>query len=349
MDLKEDELATLLQRYEDGSASEEERRLLEQWYQQLDVADGMVWASAEQEEASKARMYTFIHQDARMRRPGHPGRHGLLIRMLRIAAVLLPAVALIWLIRHPHGDHTVVAGTEALRTDKNIAVQHEPAPAIHMLTARSGKKDLVKTLLPDGSTAWLNTASVLKYPEKFGGAERVVEVMAGEVFFNVAKDGAHPFRVRTGSIVTTVLGTSFLVRQSFEKNTLEISVKTGAVKVEKTNEYGASALVGRNLSPGDRLRLDTAANTYQLKKIAVDGIAAFLQGRLIYDDARLEEIAYDLGRKYGVSIHFGNDKLKDARYRISFDDMPLKDALLILATLTGTHIEKDDQGKYIIK
>lgn len=348
MDLKEDELATLLRRYEDGSASEEERQLLEQWYQQLDLAGRMIWASSEQEEALKARMYAFIRQDARMHQAGHPDRHGLLINMMRIAAVLLLAVALIWLTSHPYGDHAVVTRTEAQPTDKNIGTPHEPVAA-HMLTARSGRKDLVKKLLPDGSTAWLNTESVLKYPEKFGTAERIVEVVAGEVLFNVTKDGAHPFRVRTGSIITTVLGTSFLVRQSFEKNTLEISVKTGAVKVEKTNEYGASALVGRNLSPGDQLRLDTAANTYQLKRITVDGIAAFLQGRLIYDDARLAEIAYDLGRKYGVSIHFRNDQLKDTHYRISFDDMPLKDALLILATLTGTHIEKEDKGKYIIK
>ena len=61
------------------------------------------------------------------------------------------------------------------------------------------------------------------------------------------------------------------------------------------------------------------------------------------------EIVYDLGRKYGVSIHFGDDRLKDGHYRISFDNMPLKEALLILTTLTSTHIEKEDKGRYIIK
>ena len=216
------------------------------------------------------------------------------------------------------------------------------------MIACSDKKNLVRIQLPDGSTAWLNRGSVLKYPDHFPDAERTVEVAAGEVFFNVAPDPIHPFRVHAGSITTTVLGTSFLVKQAFEKNTVVISVKTGAVKVEKMNQYGASALVGRNLMPGDQLKFDTATNTYQLKKVAVGGIDAFLYRKLIYEDTRLEEIIYDLSRKYGITIRFGNNGLKDCRYRIGFDDMPLADVLQILAALTNTHIDKKKEGIYII-
>lgn len=49
--------------------------------------------------------------------------------------------------------------------------------------------------LPDGTIVWLNSASSLRYPTVFKGAERKVEI-TGEAYFEVSKKPGHPFKVK---------------------------------------------------------------------------------------------------------------------------------------------------------
>src|ERR1700722_15567940 len=65
-----------------------------------------------------------------------------------------------------------------------------------LTTPRGGQYEL---LLPDGSKAWLNAASSIKYPTAFAGGERKVEI-TGEVYFEVKKDPHMPFTVRAAGV-----------------------------------------------------------------------------------------------------------------------------------------------------
>ena len=55
--------------------------------------------------------------------------------------------------------------------------------------------DQKELILADGSKVWLNAASTLKFPSRFDGAERVVE-LSGEAFFEVTNNSGKPFRVK---------------------------------------------------------------------------------------------------------------------------------------------------------
>ena len=50
--------------------------------------------------------------------------------------------------------------------------------------------------LPDGTTAYLNSGTLLVYPQKFTGDIRSVYLI-GEANFDVKKDKQHPFIVKT--------------------------------------------------------------------------------------------------------------------------------------------------------
>src|SRR5579863_965406 len=63
-------------------------------------------------------------------------------------------------------------------------------------------------VLADGSKVWLDAGSELKYPPKFTGSERLVE-LSGEAFFDVAGNAERPFRVRIKDAEVEVLGTFF--------------------------------------------------------------------------------------------------------------------------------------------
>ena len=70
---------------------------------------------------------------------------------------------------------------------------------------RSGEYKLV---LSDGTKVWLNSDSKLEFPNTFVGDERRVK-LAGEAYFEVAKNKAKPFRVEVDRVEVVVLGTSF--------------------------------------------------------------------------------------------------------------------------------------------
>src|SRR5690606_27897787 len=60
-----------------------------------------------------------------------------------------------------------------------------------LTTPRGGQFQLQ---LPDGSLAWLNAGSSIRFPNFFGDKERVVDV-TGEVYFEIARDAQKPFIV----------------------------------------------------------------------------------------------------------------------------------------------------------
>ena len=62
--------------------------------------------------------------------------------------------------------------------------------------------------LPDGTHVWLNAASRISYQENYSENARLI-TLEGEAFFEVVKDTKRPFRVTSGNVVTTALGTSF--------------------------------------------------------------------------------------------------------------------------------------------
>src|SRR6186713_826449 len=154
MTIPETDLPSLLQRYEEGTASPEELRLLEQWYQQLDVADGPVFSSLSHEEAVKGRLHSLI-----LHGKGHVRRRRIMPYVIRIAAASLVAVSLLWLVRlsRRHSSSTIAGNGHPANRSKAPAV---PYP-VRLMVASSDKKALVKIQLPDGSTAWLNRGSVL--------------------------------------------------------------------------------------------------------------------------------------------------------------------------------------------
>lgn len=358
MQLPDKELEQLLEQYHRGTASPEERRMLEQWYEQLDITAGQQWQSAEQEVNTRDEIYAGLttkmafsnrREAEELPTPAKAALHRIGWRKIsRIAAVLLVAAGTAWIGQTIWRKQLVAGPVKPAEHNEPTSPPIAIKPA-HELTVQSGYTNKKKIVLPDGSTAWLNARSVLKYPDHFTGNTRTVKIEQGEVFFSVIHDTTHPFIVYAGSVATTVLGTSFLVKQTYEKNTIEVSVKTGRVKVEKFNRTGGSAQVGRYLLPGDQLSFDTTANLYRLKQVVPKGIAAFTEGKLIYDDATLEEIVYDISRKYNVNIRFDNERLMQCHYRISFDDMTLSDCLQILSALTNTQIEKRDIRHYTIK
>ena len=88
--------------------------------------------------------------------------------------------------------------------------------------------------LPDGSQVWLNRNASLSYQDGFKGDTRKV-TLNGEAFFEVTKNPDQPFVISTSTSKTTVLGTSFLLKDDGDGESLLV-VNSGQVSFGTLND-----------------------------------------------------------------------------------------------------------------
>jgi len=127
------------------------------------------------------------------------------------------------------GGKSIQKTAEGMIVYDNTHSNHSAAENIYntIETPRGGQYQVV---LPDGSKVWLNAASSLKYPAAFKGTDRLVE-LTGEAYFEVAKDKAHPFKVKTTQQEVEVLGTHFDVNSYADEAHVSTTLLEGSVKV----------------------------------------------------------------------------------------------------------------------
>jgi len=122
------------------------------------------------------------------------------------------------------------------------------------------------TLL-DGSTVDLNARSQLRV--EFSDRERRVELLTGQALFQVAKDKARPFTVRSGEATVRAVGTQFDVNRKDSGTTVTVLEGRVAVysSVHRQEDSGAaepesSSMSKRKLgfSPTDRAEATSASD-----------------------------------------------------------------------------------------
>ena len=87
-----------------------------------------------------------------------------------------------------------------------------------MADQRTGVGERSQVVLADGSQVQLNSNSALDV--KFDDQQRVIELLKGEMWVEVAKDAQRPFVVRTDQGTATALGTRFLVQRAVDGSTV---------------------------------------------------------------------------------------------------------------------------------
>ena len=164
---------------------------------------------------------------------------------------------------------------------------------------RSGEYKLV---LSDGTKVWLNSDSKLEFPNTFVGDERRVK-LAGEAYFEVAKNKAKPFRVEVERVEVVVLGTSFNIHAYDEA--VKTTLVEGAVKLNVAGK-------AYSLSPGFEANVDQGG--VKIVKSDVYEQIAWKDGKFVFREKRLEEVMSILSRWYDFEIFYQNAAVKDLHF-----------------------------------
>jgi len=194
-----------------------------------------------------------------------------------------------------------------------------------------------KIILPDGTIAWLNSGSTLKYSNFYGKKNREV-LLNGEGYFEVTKDKSKPFFVHTNNIQVKVLGTVFNVRSYMNDRTVEVNLLEGKVDVSMLDNNSSKKLI---LIPNEKMIYNKNTKTMYSCKADAAKSAQWTIGKLCFVNSSLKDISKDLERKYNVKIILESDRVKNEIFSGSLDlNQPLKfilDYLDVDKKLTKTY------------
>ena len=172
------------------------------------------------------------------------------------------------------------------------------SPAIEYNTLLVPKAGTYSVTLPDGSRVKLNAMSELKFPVKFTEKERKVE-LKGEAYFEVAKDAAHPFKVKLSESEVEVLGTHFNISsydQTAKTTLLEGSVKVSNGKISSILVPGKQALANKeNIS---------------ISKGNTEKAVAWCKGDFYFSNDAIEPALIEISRWYDLKLIY-KKKLPD--------------------------------------
>jgi transmembrane sensor len=326
------ELQRLAEKYLNGTGTAEEMQLLHQWYDTIHENEQSEIVDSEASKAeTKQRIFENIHsgisKDTIETAP--KGRRQAIVktivRITSAAAVILIAAGL-WLQVNKGGGKSLTKGATGL---VNVMV-----------------KKVTKITLPDGSEVWLNANTVFKYPRKFTGKLREVELIDGRAFFDVKHEVDHPFVVKTESLNITVLGTSFDVRTYAKEGTTKVSVVTGKVGITRPGHTDEPAVM---LLPKEQIILSVV--TSQLKKETVQDpvVNLWCKSPLVFDQENLDNVFKALEKQYNTHIQVADKRLLTERISITLNNQRLDTIMEILSFTKHFNYQMANDSTVVIK
>lgn len=230
----------------------------------------------------------------------------------------------------------LAVGVERTRDSDHPASVAARGAAGSVVTTGVGVRDSVR--LPDGTRVILAPGTRLAVSPSFGSTSREV-TLQGMAWLAVHHDAAVPFTVRAGGALLRDVGTQFTVRTGAgESDPVSVSVSEGSVEVR-----GSSAATSAvTLAAGDRAELGVDGRVVAERGAASDADLAWMSGRLVFRDARMDQVRVDLRRWYGVQLQFADSAMSSRRITATFDGEPVDRALQVIALALGAHVERRD-------
>lgn len=185
---------------------------------------------------------------------------------------------------------------------------------------KTGRGNQYQLILPDGTRAWLNAASSLRFPTRFNGNNRTVE-LTGEGYFEVAQNKSKPFKVllpkNTGeesSTAVEVLGTHFNIMAYQDESGIKTSLLEGSVKVIQQSTDAGKKFPVRSalLRPGQELLIPFGNNhpgkittdNFNISQGNVEEAVAWKNGYFLFTDAPITTVMRQAARWYDVEVSY---------------------------------------------
>lgn len=222
------------------------------------------------------------------------------------------------------GDGTLLYNPEKRSADETLYNS--------IITPRGGQ---FQVTLPDQSKVWLNAATTIRFPTRFAGDQRMIE-LSGEAYFEVQADVSRPFRVKVNNTVVEVLGTHFNIMAYSDEPEMNTTLLEGKVKVTGARDSVLLAPGQQAIVKGDNLQL--------LKDVNTDKAIAWKNGYFQFSKIDAS-VMRQISRWYDVDLVY-EDSIREKEYSARIRrDVKLSDLVAALAVIP---IHCQIQGKKLV-
>jgi hypothetical protein len=186
----------------------------------------------------------------------------------------------------------LIQKSDQLIYDNNIDIKEL---VYHSLKVPYGKR--FNIVFSDGSKAYLNSGSFIRYPVKFIKDKKREVFLEGEAFFDVAENKNELFIVNSNGINVEVYGTKFNVRNYSEDFNSDIVLVEGSVGI---NNPEVSELT--ILKPGFKGSVNKENFRVTTSKVNTKIYTSWIDGEVIFRNETFSQILKKLERLYNVTI-----------------------------------------------
>lgn len=195
-----------------------------------------------------------------------------------------------------------------------------------------GEQQTIK--LSDGSTLQLGPGSIAQL--RFSPKQRIVELIAGEAFFDVAKNNRRPFIVSTTLGDARAVGTAFNVH--LHSKQLEVTVHEGLVDVSSDKQTAPA-----RLAMGQQANVRSGGHIETRSDINLAHSAAWRRGTLVFNEQPLYQVVGDLNRYSQVQIVIADDRLLDIEVSGIFKGHDIDAVLAAIEASLPARLTRSDQ------
>lgn len=331
----------LLIRYIHGTASTEEKTLVDHWYEllydnnpsalhneELDNIEQEMWTHIEKEGniyADNTKIHIIKRATRRKR-----------LYYVTAAAVIISLVISGW---------TFFYSSPKTFSYDQSRQQNKLSEYVNRTTAPQ------HITLEDGSYVILQPASKIAYSQYVNGDKREV-YLEGQAFFQVAKDPARPFYVYTNELVTKVLGTSFDVRAFPNDETIKVIVHTGKVTVYQRKRNQAEQELAKTnasiITPNQQVQFNrhlmNITRSIAGQPQVINTSISKSNSQLVFTDAAASDVLLAIQKAYGISIVFDEELLSHCSFTGTFTNESFFEKInLVCKAIEATYEQADGQ------
>ena len=296
----------ILKKYLLGKTSQPENQVVDAWFSSMDN-ELPINLSEQERRATHEEIWDRISPSL------VPGKLRVMPRWFKTAAWVAVAAGIILM---------VVLFNQPSQTGK---------PAFTTITTKNGEKRTIA--IPDGSQLTLNAGTTIHVYHDFS-KERRVDLVDGEVFFNVQRNPQKPFRIGSHELTISVLGTSFNVSAYSGLKKMSVGVVTGKVGVTKNDDTLGV------LQKTQELVYNKQAQTYEIIPVS-ESLLAWREGTLIFNDLNFDEMAFLMKKNFEIDITTQDIKIKNTKYTTNMPTtLTADEAVEVLAAIHHLKIRK---------
>jgi transmembrane sensor len=353
------ELSELFKKYNDGTLSEAEEKLLDEWYAKeiLDSSDqltdedtallsGRLRASLPLAEPEKTRrlwpriaaaaslligisiaVYFALHQEpkqqvAQAKHDVAPFSKLAVLKTGHGKTIVLDKTHQGTLAQYANTHIQKTTGDQIAYTNSDLA---ESKVIFDTLQVPAGGKPY-HLKLADGSAIIVNVASTLRYPENFRKNNNEVELINGEAYFAIVHNTKAPLTIKAAGQSIEDIGTEFNVNTYNDEPEHRTTLVEGAIKVNS-----------KTLIPGQQaIILD---HTITIAKANIEQITAWKNGYFRFNGEKIEAVMRELARWYNIEVKYEGKPSSEGYYLKVSRSKNISEVLKALERTNSVHFK----------